>query len=897
MHIKHCRVNHLKNPLGYAMEKPVFSWVVEDAQGKYPTRARIVVRESEKIVADTGWAELDSLATPVALETKSCTRYRWTVAVRTDAGEEAVSEENWFETGLDNWNARWIGCDDTLPRHPVFFKDIAPAGEVVRARLYICGLGLYEASWNGEKIGNEYLTPYCNNYNAWVQYQTYDITTQLRQAGKLSIELGNGWYKGRFGFDRNPRPYYGENWKLIAQLQITYANGKVETIGTDESWMVGRSNLIFSNIYDGEHRDDTLPEIQAVPAILTEAPTGALTARYSTPVTVQKTLSVREVLHTPLGETVLDVGQNMTGSFRLAVHAPEGAEIRLQFGEILQNGNFYRENLRTAKAEYRYISDGKSHVLEPKFTFYGYRYVKVEGIPALKAEDFTALVLHSELPQTGTLETGNSLVNQLISNIQWGQIGNFLDVPTDCPQRDERMGWTGDAQVFAPTACYQRDSFAFFRKYLHDIWCEQQQSKGAVPDVVPSFGKESCAAAWGDAACIIPWTLYEFYGDKAILEQQYDSMAAWVDYITTVDGEDHGWRKHVHYGDWLALDGNTPEALRGGTDIGLIADTMYRNSALLTAKAAAVLGKTAAEEKYRALAEKILSGIREEYFTPSGRCAVPTQTALLLAAKHGLSPNTKRIAADLTARLKQDDGNLKTGFVGTPLLCPVLTEIGQSNRAFDLLLNEGYPGWLYAVKMGATTVWERWNSVDETGKIAENGMNSLNHYAYGSIAQWLYQDVAGIAPATPGFRKASLHPHIHIDLGKMWATYKSAAGIWESGWEVLENGDIHYRCTIPFGCTAELTLPFGGGEYALEPGNFQLTYTPKVPLRTVYNTRMPISQMLEVPKVRAVLNRFLPQIAMLPASMQCLSMRTIDEKMGGKNAETLDKIDAILANL
>lgn len=898
MQIEHCRVNHLANPLGFAMEKQVFSWVVEDAKGKYQKEARILVKVGGSIAADTGWKNLDSVAATVELTLKPCTRYAWTVAVRTDAGEEAVSEENWFETGLDTWQAKWIGCDDSEPRHPVFTKRIEPGREVSSARLYICGLGLYEARWNGEKIGNEYLAPFCNNYNDWIQYQTYDVTQQLNAAGALSVELGNGWYKGRFGPDRKQKPHYGDSWKLLAQVHIAYTDGSEEIIGTDESWKVTRSSIFFSNIYDGECRDDTLPEVAPVKAIPVEAPKGTLSERYSTPVTVRQALPVKEILHTPAGETVIDVGQNMTGIFRLRVKEPKGTQIHLQFGEILQDGNFYRDNLRTAKAEYIYISDGAPHVLEPKFTFYGFRYVKVQGISHLNAEDFTALVLHSELPRAGFLETGNPLVNQLLSNIQWGQIANFLDVPTDCPQRDERMGWTGDAQVFAPTACYQRDCYAFYQKYLHDLWTEQQGNAGAVPDVVPSFGKTGCSAAWGDAACIIPWTLYEFYGDKAILEQQYASMAAWVDYITSVDGNDNGWRRHFHYGDWLALDGPKPEEQRGSTDVGMIASTQYRYCAQLTAKAAGVLGKTADAAQYEALAEQILTGIREEYFTPKGRCAVPTQTGLLLSVKYGLSPDAGRIGDDLANRLKLDGGMLKTGFVGTPLLCPVLTAAGHGDCAFDLLLNEDYPGWLYAVKLGATTVWERWNSVGENGKIAENGMNSLNHYAYGSIAQWLYQDVVGIAPALPGFRRARLAPLMNWKLGMAEAKYHSAAGCWKAGWEVQQNGDISYHCTVPFGCTAELNLPYGGGNYELEPGQFQITYTPNIPLCTVYNTKISLGELLAVPKVKAALRRIMPQIVQVPASMQGMSMRALAARTGnGIQEELFDRIDDMLAKL
>lgn len=898
MNITGCKVNHLTNPLGYAMHKCVFSWVVEGAKGKRQTAARIQICQEGNTVTDTGWGDLDSLATEVAVSLLPQTRYTWTVSVRTDAGEEATSEENWFETGLRRWTTAWIGCEEEA-RHPIFSKNITPRGQVRCARLYICGLGLYETRYNGEKIGEEYLTPYCNNYNAWLQYQTYDITTQLQNPGTLSVELGNGWYQGRFGFDRNPKPYYGDGLKLTAQVHLVYADGTEEVIPTNESWQVTRSNIFFSNIYDGEQRDDTLPPVAPVAARMVKSPRGRLMPRYSTPVTVQEVLPVKELIQTPAGESVLDVGQNMTGSFRLSVHEPAGTKIHLQFGEILQQGNFYRDNLRSAKAEYIYISDGQPHVLEPKFTFYGFRYVKVQGVSNLKAEDFQALVLHSQIPQTGTLTTGHVLVNQLISNIQWGQKGNFLDVPTDCPQRDERMGWTGDAQVFAPTACYQRDCYAFYAKYLHDMATEQETNHGAVPDMIPSFGKTSCSAAWGDAACIIPMVLYDFYGDKTILEAQYGSMVGWAAFLQKTEEEDHGWLRHFHYGDWLALDGtegmDSPE---GGTEKAFVAGCCYVRTMELTARAARILGQEQDAARWENAGEKMREYLQKEYITPNGRCAVTTQTGYVLAYRNGINPNRARAQEELVQKLKRDDGILQTGFVGTPLFCPTLTEMGAADMAFNLLLYEGYPGWLYAVKLGATTIWERWNSVDETGKIAENGMNSLNHYAYGSVAQWLYEDVLGIAPAAPGFRKGRLMPHLSVELEKVEGQYASAAGLWKAGWEILPNGDVSYHCTVPFDCTAELILPYGGGNHTLQAGDFALTYTPDTPLRVVYSTRMPIGELLQVPRVKAALIRMMPQIVQLPASMQGMSMRTLAAKMGSSMPEEMfDKLDAVLANL
>ena len=831
MYITACQVNHLTDPLGYLLERTVFSWRVEDAQGTRAEASRLCVRQGGAVVYDSGWAQLDSLAAPAVFPLRPRTRYTWRVSVRTDRGEEARSEENWFETGRmdEPWQAQWIGCADA-ERLPVFSRRVTPERPVRSARLYICGLGLYEAAWNGERIGSEYMTPYCTNYDAWVQYQTYDVTAQLQQAGELSVTLADGWYAGRFGFTKDGLPYYRGSRKLLAELILTYDDGSEQHIGTDPSWRVTRSRITFSGIYDGEHRDDTLPELPPEPALPVDPPRGAVTARLSTPVAVRRELPVT-LLRTPAGETVFDTHQNMTGIFRLRVHVPAGRLVRLQFGEVLQNGNFYNGNLRSAKAEYRYLSDGAEHILSPRFTFYGYRYVRIEGVEAPDPADFTALVLHSELPVTGRLTTGHALVNRLIRNAEWGHIGNFLDVPTDCPQRDERMGWTGDAQVFAPTACYLRSCFSFFAKYLRDLASEQACFGGEVPQTVPSFGMLPSSAAWGDAACIIPWVCYEYSGDSSILSDQFDSMCAWVAFMDRLEQDGHGWRDHFHFGDWLALDGpGGIDGVQGGTDKGYIALTYLRCSAELTARAADVLGRPADAARMRAIADRTLAELRAEYFTPTGRCTEGTQTGLLLALHHHLSPDEARTRRDLAQKMAQCEGRLKTGFVGTPILCEELMKAGMEEQAFRLLVNEEYPGWLYSVKLGATTVWERWNSILPDGSISSTGMNSLNHYAYGSIVAWLYRDVAGIAPAEPGFRSARLRPHVSRTLGSAEAEYISAAGTWRAAWQILPDGRIRYRCTVPFGCTATLDLPRGGGHYTLQPGDFTHTYTPDTPV-------------------------------------------------------------------
>ena len=946
MKITHCQVNHLNDPLGFSYGKaPVFHWVVEDAAGTKQTAARIVVEKVDRCTgqreaaADTGWKAQDSLAAPVAVALAPRTRYVWTVAVRTDgevngAPEEAVSGEHFFETGKmdESWTGKWIAAENTEePRHPIFSKEIRTAAgrTVAGARLYISAAGLYEAAFDGNKIGNEYLTPYCTNYHAWFEVITHDVTDQIKGiagggSGVLSVMLGNGWYNGRFGFTPDPVPHFKGGTKLIAELHIAYTDGTEEVIGTDESWEVTRSNLIFSNIYDGEQRDDTLPAVPAEKAVLAEAPEGALKDRLSLPVVVKHELPVKELIHTPAGETVLDLGQNQAGIFRLHLHVPAGTRVHLQVGEVLQQGNFYRDNLRTAKAEYIYISDGRELDLVPHFTFYGYRYVKVEGVPDLKAEDFTALTLYSDMDQTGGMTTGQAKINRLLLNAEWGKRSNFLDVPTDCPQRDERMGWTGDAEVFSPTALFQSDAYAFYRKYLYDMATEQASHDGMTPDVVPAFDVYSCACAWGDATTIIPWNMYQYTGDDSILRQHYDAMKAWVDYCDRLDAKDWGWRNHFHYGDWLALDGGgAVDECLGGTDEGFLAEVYKLYSTEIVRDTAALLGRTEDAAEYGRRCETDLEEIRKEYYSPTGRSCIDTQTAYLLALKFGLSTDPERMKERLIRKLNKNDRNLQTGFIGTPLLAEGLTECGRSDMAYHLLFHEGFPGWLYEVNLGATTIWERWNSMLPDGSVSSTGMNSFNHYSYGAIATWLYERVAGLRrdPAVPGFRRVLFAPLVNWKLGHAEAEYQSAAGFWKSAWEVKDDHTLEVHLTVPFGCEAQVTLPHfdpaslkdgaenaacrtnpllqrqSGSDFLAGPGEYCITYRTDVLLRKVYSTRMPIRELLETPEVKKVLMELIPQITQLPEQYRGMDIRTMVGLRGTVTPEMekrFDEIDAAL---
>jgi alpha-L-rhamnosidase len=657
---------------------------------------------------------------------------------------------------------------------------------------------------------------------------------------------------------------------------------------------------MFSGLYDGEIFDANLSDAEAYAVKEVDLGYEKLNARLSLPVVIKEEIKPVEVIVTPAGETVLDMGQNMVGWVQFRTNAPKGSEIVLQYAEILQEGNFYQENLRTAKAEHRYISNGEETIVRPHFTFYGFRYVKVSGWDGeLDKEDFIGHVLYSDMDQMGHIETSNPLVNRLFLNALWGQKGNFLDVPTDCPQRDERMGWTGDAQVFAGTASFNMDTYAFFNKYGYDLAQEQAALDGMVPMVVPmATVKGGGSSAWGEAATVIPWNVYLHYGDKAILEQQFDSMKSWVDYIKRADEESGAqrlWTTGFHFGDWLALDGEDPNFPTGGTDITFIASAYYSYSSMLVAKAAKVLGKSEIARQYEDLSNEVRQSIREEYFTTRGRLAINTQTALVIALYMDLVPDEhrNRMANDLRDKLKKDKNHLKTGFVGTPYLCRVLSENGNNDLAYTLLLNKDYPSWLYAVTMGATTIWERWNSVLPDGKISGTDMNSLNHYAYGSIVEWMYRNVAGINPVEeqPGFKRVRLAPQPDYRLSYAKSSLDSAAGLYESKWEINEEGQLFFSFVIPFNTTAVVELPdasldgvkvngitlkesemdaqqIGQSVHVeLISGKWEFHYTPDVEYVKRYSTDFALNELLNNEEVKNVLEESVPEAVALPQAM------------------------------
>jgi alpha-L-rhamnosidase len=574
------------------------------------------------------------------------------------------------------------------------------------------------------------------------------------------------------------------------------------------------------------------------------------------------------VLLTPAGETVLDMGQNFAGFLQFQAAFPKGTKIVLETAEILQNGCFYHRNYRDAQSQFVYISDGRGETVRPHFTYYGFRYVKVTGWPGkVRKEDFTGMVLYSGMDRAGWIKTGDPKIDRLYENTMWSLRSNFIDMPTDCPQRSERLGWTGDAQVFSPTACYHMQTAAFYHKFIKDLRDEQQMIGGAIPNYVPNTGhKTDAGSVWGDIGTMLPDTLYRFTGNLTELRYDYPMMKDWVGWIDRQDAA-RGSRHCLfdfgfHFGDWLALDGMTPTSFKGSTDDTFIASVYYCHSAEITAQAAERLGYADDAAHFRELAENIRAAILREYYTPNGRLAIDTQTACVIALKFGIFPDRGRLLTQFRSRLRKDGFRIRGGFVGAPLLCTALGEAGMTDMAYDFLFNDKFPGWLYEVDLGATTIWERWNSVLEDGTISDTGMNSLNHYAYGSVAEFLYAYAAGIRPLEPGFVRAVIEPHPDIRLGSLDCCFDSAAGKYRSSWEIGEDGKLTVRITVPFGAEAEVILPDDPEKCRrmLNAGEYTYRYRPLKDYRKPYGWHTRLSRIAGDSAALEILKQYVPPL-------------------------------------
>lgn len=760
-------------------------------------------------------------------ELKSMQRVYWRVRVWCGKTTSGWSEPTYFETGLYNssdWKAEWIKSafnqQDEPDPAPYFRKEFSLKSSVKKARAYASSIGLYELFINGKRAGDEYLTPGWTSYKNRIQYQVYDVTNHLKQGNNaIGFALGNGWFR-HFRSNNRADNYY-DFLAGIVQVEIEYSDGSKETIITDNSWKSSTGPILSSTIYDGELYD-ARKELtgwsstgyddgswQGVSVV--DQSKDILVGAQGEPVIKNEELKPKKIWKNEKGELIVDMGQNMVGWVKLKVKGAEGTKITLKHAEVLdKDGNFYIANLRAADQLLEYTLKGEGEeVYEPHFTFMGFRYVLVEGFPGMPTEDnITGVVVHSRIPVTGNFECSNELVNQLQHNIQWGQKGNFVDVPTDCPQRDERLGWTGDAQAFAPTACFNMYTPAFYKKWLKDL-AYDQDDQGRIPHVIPNnLGANNVAACgWADAGTIVPWVVFQYYGDTTILEDQYESMKAWVEYQRRTAGDSYLWNTGKHFGDWLAFATTRSDYPGATTDKDLLATAFYAHSTDLLVQTAKILGKKDDVQFYSELFEKIKTAFNKEFVTPSGRISPNTQTAYVIALAFNLLPEDQ---VDQAVQRLVDDvkkfRHLTTGFLGANLINLVLSQYGHTEAAYFLLNRTAYPSWLYPVTKGATTIWERWDGIKTDGSFQHAGMNSFNHYAYGAVGDWMYRTITGINQTTPGFKTFYIKPEIGGDLSNAKAEFESMYGKIVSGWETKDD-NIKMSVSIPANTAARVFVP------------------------------------------------------------------------------------------
>ncbi|MGS2741641.1 family 78 glycoside hydrolase catalytic domain [Sinomicrobium sp. M5D2P17] len=843
-----------ENPIGIDNVNPKFTWILSSPKRNEKQAAyQIQVSESDDFTSKVIWdSEKVESGQSVRVayagpEVSSLKTYYWRVKVWNDKGKSSPwSLAAYWQMGIlhpSDWKAKWITMgyeEDTLRESPAFRKAFSIQKKVKKATASITSHGLYEAFINGNKIGNAYLTPGWTSYNKRLQYQVYDITDMLKEGqNTIGALLGNGWYRGVLAWGDN-KNIYGSDLALLLQINITYADGTSETVGTGDDWKTHKSSILSSEIYDGEITDarKSLGDWKNVnyndnkwsPAIVKNFDYDNLLATYNEPVTRHETFTPVEMITTPQGDKVIDFGQNLVGWVQVNVRGNAGDSLIIDHAEVLdQNGNFYTENLRAAAQRNIYILNGKgSENFEPHFTWQGFRYIRIRGnVKNISADNFKAVTLYSDMRKTGSFTTSNELLNQLQHNIEWGQKGNFLDVPTDCPQRDERLGWTGDAQVFFRTAAFNMHVDNFFVKWMKDVAADQSDD-GSVPHVVPDVlgPNDGASAGWADVSTIIPWNAYMLYGNKEILKNQYDSMKSWVDYMKN-HSNDYLWNTGFHFGDWLFYRPDDDNDGRAAiTDKYLIAQCFFANSTQLLIRAAKVLGKEDDVTVYTGLLKHIKAAFLREYVTPNGRLISGSQTAYVLALKFEMLPEDLRAQAArrLVENIKSYDYHLTTGFLGTPYLCSVLSGFGYHDLAYTLLMQQTYPSWLYPVTVGATTIWERWDGRKPDGTFQTPSMNSFNHYAYGAIGDWMYRELAGINnaenPDEAGYKKIVLTPHFtntyvsdkvkeqnnSEELTEVNGSLKTYYGEIVSHWKV-KGKEITYNVRIPVNTVAEVHLP------------------------------------------------------------------------------------------
>ena len=831
------------NPIGLDVARPAFSWKLRsDRRGVRQRACRITVWDKDTGVWDSGRMETEQSLYHVyaGAALKARTSYRVTVEVTDNQGETAAID-GCFETGLMDYRtmkADWIthAFEDGLEPCAVFEKAFSLSGPLSRARAYVTSLGVYAMRLNGQRVGEERFAPGWTSYQKRLQVQTYDLTGYLRENNTLSVTVGNGWYKGVLGF-YGQGDHYGARTALLCRIELDYTDGTTQTIATDESWLTSTGPRRYSEIYHGETIDYSLPEQPRLPAKKYACTKEILVGQESEAVRIIQRVPVKELLHTPNGDTVLDFGQNLTGVVEARLRLPRGTKVTLRHAEALdEKGNLFTANLRTARATDTYICSGEEDVFLPEFTYHGFRYVGIDGLETVDPAAFTACVLHTDFARPGSFSCSDARITRLWQNVDWTMRSNYLDIPMDCPQRDERLGYTGDAEIFLPTALFHGDLALLYRKWLRDLRVEQTEEFGvplSVPDILRT---RTCVSIWHEAATIVPWLLWETYGDRRVLEEQYESMASSVEYTRRLAGEGGLLQsgQSSQFGDWLALDypkgpfRKTPEGTLfpsneekgGGTDLHLIGNAYYLYSIDIMAKTAAVLGKAEDGKKWRALYEDVLQKFRAEYVTPNGRLLSDTQTAAALALRFGLveEKHRRRVLDVLRLNLIRNKKHLRTGFVGTEYLPHVLSQNGLHQLMGDILFKEDCPSWLYAVGLGATTVWELWDGVNEDGSFNLFEMNSLNQYGFATVGDWLVKELAGLRALEPGYKRSCIAPRPVKGIPALSASYETPYGKLSVDF-LCRDGQIKAHVRVPENTTAEVSLPeretetLGSGDY------------------------------------------------------------------------------------
>lgn len=819
VHVERLRCEHLVDPRGVDRPRPRLSWQVRANRRGTTQLAYRLLAASSPLLLREGLADIwdsgevlsaESVLVPFdgpALSSRQ--QVFWSVRVWDDEGTvSSYAPASTFEMGLlapEDWQAQWVAAPLAHEPSAVSYlrSTLRVDAPVLRCRAYVTALGIYELRCNGMRVGDARFTPGWTDYAQRIHYQVLDLTDLLLQGdNELEALLADGWYAGYVGF-QGTRGHYGDTPQLLAQIEVDTDSGRlVHTTGP--GWTAACGTIRTSDMLQGEAYDETASVMTPQPVQLASGTPAQRVVSPAPPVRVLQTLPALTVERA--GDVHrIDFGQNLVGWVRLCVDVSAAATVTVRHAEIRQeDGSLYVESLRTATATDSYVLAGRgARVLEPTFTFHGFRYAEISGYAGeLTPEDVTAVVCGSDLERVGEFVCSDDAVNQLHSNIVWSARGNFFDIPTDCPQRDERMGWTGDAQVFAPTACYLFDTAAFFTKWLRDMR-DAQTPDGSFPDVVPRvLLAPDGSAAWADAGVIVPWVLWERYGDRKLLAEMYPAMRRWIDYVHRANPR-LLWLNARGYdnGDWLAVHAET--------DKDLIATAYFARSTSLAAHAAEELGLSDDARELRALAEGVTAAFQDAYLLSGGRLKCETQTAYALALRFDLLPTDVReqAAAHLAEDVEAHDTHLTTGFLGVGQLLPALSDAGRTSLAYRLLQQDEYPSWLHAVRAGATTIWERWDGWTREHGFGSPAMNSYNHYALGSVGEWLYSGVAGLRYDSPGGRRVTLAPLPDDSLRWARAQHVSPYGVVASGWERNDDGSIQVDVEVPVGVVATVRLP------------------------------------------------------------------------------------------